>query len=124
MYIFSCDRASMKPGNAAFRIYSVEGEDVRLEHPKISRDVCEIGPCDLVIVALKATSNSSLEKLLPPLLRKETMLLTLQNGLGNEEFLARPSRCGPCSRRSVFRLSHPALACERGSFWARDALDW
>jgi 2-dehydropantoate 2-reductase len=69
-------------------IYSVQGEDIRLEHPKISRDVCEIGPCDLVIVALKTTSNSSLEKLLPPLLHKETMLLTLQNGLGNEEFLA------------------------------------
>jgi 2-dehydropantoate 2-reductase len=47
-------------------IYSVQGEDIRLEHPKISRDVCEIGPCDLVIVALKTTSNSSLEKLLPP----------------------------------------------------------
>ncbi len=26
--------------------------------------------------------------MIPPLLKKETMLLTLQNGLGNEEFLA------------------------------------
>ena len=48
----------------------------------------EIGACDLVIIALKATSNSALLDLLPPLLHETTMLLTLQNGLGNEEFLA------------------------------------
>jgi 2-dehydropantoate 2-reductase len=70
-------------------IYSVDGGGVHLQQPKIFRDVREIGPCDLVVVALKATSNRSLENLLPPLLREETALLTLQNGLGNEEFLAR-----------------------------------
>lgn len=48
----------------------------------------EIGPCDLVIIALKATANAALEKLLPPLIGPGTALLTLQNGLGNEEFLA------------------------------------
>jgi len=51
-------------------IYSVGGKDVHLEHPKIFRDVREIGPCDLVTIALKTISNSSLEKLLPPLLHK------------------------------------------------------
>lgn len=48
----------------------------------------EIGPCDLVVIALKTTSNAALEKLIPPLLKENTALLTLQNGLGNEEFLA------------------------------------
>jgi len=48
----------------------------------------EIGPSDLVIVALKATSNDALPALLPPLLHEKTALLTLQNGLGSEEFLA------------------------------------
>ena len=48
----------------------------------------EIGPCDLVIVAVKTTSNADLIDLIPPLLRDQTALLTLQNGLGNEEFLA------------------------------------
>ena len=47
----------------------------------------EIGPVDLVIIALKATANAALETLLPPLLGADTALLTLQNGLGNEEFL-------------------------------------
>jgi 2-dehydropantoate 2-reductase len=48
----------------------------------------DIGPCDLVIIALKATSNVALIELIPPLLHEGTLLLTLQNGLGNEEFLA------------------------------------
>ncbi len=52
------------------------------------RSTVEIGPCDLVLIALKATSNQDLLELLPPLLHERTMLLTLQNGLGNEEFLA------------------------------------
>ena len=46
------------------------------------------GHCDLVIVAVKTTSNADLPALIPPLLHETTMLLTLQNGLGNEEFLA------------------------------------
>lgn len=48
----------------------------------------EIGPCDLVFVALKTTANDSLTELLPPLLHPGTVLVTLQNGLGNEDRLA------------------------------------
>jgi 2-dehydropantoate 2-reductase len=47
-----------------------------------------IGPCDLVLIALKATNNEALLRLIPPLLHRHTILLTLQNGLGNEDFLA------------------------------------
>ena len=53
-----------------------------------NRSTQDIGPCDLVIIALKATSNTALLELIPPLLHEETLLLTLQNGLGNEDFLA------------------------------------
>lgn len=48
----------------------------------------EIGPCDVVIIALKATGNAALDELIPPLLHEKTALVTLQNGLGNEEYLA------------------------------------
>lgn len=48
----------------------------------------EIGPVDLAIVTLKATANAQLPKLLPPLLHAETSVLTLQNGLGSDEFIA------------------------------------
>jgi 2-dehydropantoate 2-reductase len=48
----------------------------------------EIGPVDLVIVTLKTTSNRELGALVPPLLHRDSVALTLQNGLGNEEALA------------------------------------
>ncbi len=48
----------------------------------------EIGPVDLVIVTVKTTANAALPALLPPLLHATTAVLTLQNGLGNEEFIA------------------------------------
>lgn len=48
----------------------------------------EIGPVDLVVVTLKTTANAALAALLPPLLHARTAVLTLQNGLGNEDWLA------------------------------------
>lgn len=48
----------------------------------------EIGPVDVVLVALKTTANGELARLLPPLLHADSVVLTLQNGLGNEELLA------------------------------------
>ncbi len=48
----------------------------------------EIGPVDVVLVALKTTANAELPRLLPPLVGPNTRVVTLQNGLGNEEQLA------------------------------------
>ncbi len=48
----------------------------------------EIGPVDLVVITLKTTANAALPALLPPLLGPATAVLTLQNGLGNEEAVA------------------------------------
>ncbi len=65
-----------------------KGENFRLAKVNCYNSVKEIGPCDLVLIAVKATSNGNLVDLVPPLMHEHTMLLTLQNGLGNEEFLA------------------------------------
>lgn len=48
----------------------------------------EIGPVDLVIVGLKTFANQHLIELVRPLVDERTAILTLQNGLGNEELLA------------------------------------
>jgi 2-dehydropantoate 2-reductase len=69
------------------RVRSPEG-DLHLASPQVANDVHDIGPVDLVLIALKVTDNAMLTELVPPLLNQETALLTLQNGLGNEEFLA------------------------------------
>jgi 2-dehydropantoate 2-reductase len=69
------------------KIESVHG-DFELPVVNAYRKSEEIGPVDLVIVAWKATSNSHLATVLPPLLHAGTQVLTLQNGLGNCEILA------------------------------------
>ena len=48
----------------------------------------EVGPVDLVLVCIKTTANADLKNLVPPLLGPDTVVCTLQNGLGNEELLA------------------------------------
>jgi 2-dehydropantoate 2-reductase len=47
-----------------------------------------IGPVDLVIVGLKTHANNCLHELIQPLLAAGTQILTLQNGLNNEDILA------------------------------------
>jgi len=64
------------------------GEGWRLNSVLACGSTTEIGPVDLVVIGLKTTANSSLDELIPPLLHEGTLLLTLQNGLGNEEYLA------------------------------------
>ncbi len=69
------------------RVYSVNG-DFHLPQVAGYQTAEEIGPVDLVIVGLKTISNHHLIDLVGPLLGTETAILTLQNGLGNEELLA------------------------------------
>ena len=48
----------------------------------------EMPRADVVLVALKTTANDMYEPLIRPLLHDQTVILTIQNGLGNEERLA------------------------------------
>jgi len=63
-------------------------ERFNLRKIQVYGSAAEIGPCDLVILAIKATANEALKNILPPLVGPETAVLTLQNGLGVEEPVA------------------------------------
>jgi 2-dehydropantoate 2-reductase len=68
------------------QILSPEG-DFRF-HPRCARSPEEIGVCDLVLIGLKTTANDQVGRLVSPLVGPATAVMTLQNGLGNEELLA------------------------------------
>jgi 2-dehydropantoate 2-reductase len=73
---------------------SYPGNDYTL-HPVRAAGTAEaIGPVDLVVVALKATANASLAKLLPPLIGPDTAVVNLQNGLGVDEQVAAVAGAG------------------------------
>src|SRR2546423_11007607 len=52
-----------------------EGENFRVATINCYNSTKEIGPCDLVIIAVKATFNADLVDLVPPLLHERTMVL-------------------------------------------------
>ena len=51
-------------------------------------DPKKLPKADLVLVTLKTTANNQFETLISPLIKQDTAILTLQNGLGNEEQLS------------------------------------
>ncbi|MEL0099818.1 MAG: 2-dehydropantoate 2-reductase, partial [Opitutae bacterium] len=69
-------------------VHHAENKRISRVEPLHAHENAEnIGPCDLVIIASKTTSNHSLGELINPLLGAGTSLLTLQNGMGNVENL-------------------------------------
>ena len=55
-----------------------------IECPNAYRRTEDMPQCDVVIVALKTTNNHLLPSLLPPLLKPDTIVLLIQNGIGVE----------------------------------------
>jgi 2-dehydropantoate 2-reductase len=83
-FLLRSDYEAVRQGGVAVR--SADG-DFRVQ-PICARDPREIGPAELVLIALKTTANHVLPRLLPPLAGADTAVLTLQNGLGNEAAIA------------------------------------
>src|SRR5919204_6067045 len=68
------------------RVRSVNGDfDVAVQ---ATDDTREIGPCDVVLFTVKSYDTERAAALLPPLLRDDTAVVSLQNGVDNEEKLA------------------------------------
>ncbi|MDB5296945.1 MAG: hypothetical protein JWO31_2928 [Phycisphaerales bacterium] len=55
---------------------------------RVYSDPADAPKADLVLVCLKATGNAAYEPLVGPLLKDDSTILTIQNGLGNEDQLA------------------------------------
>lgn len=68
-------------------VESPEG-DFTLPQVNAYGDVNEMPACDVIVVALKTTQNHLLTKLLPPLIKDNSVVLVLQNGLGIETEVA------------------------------------
>jgi 2-dehydropantoate 2-reductase len=66
-----------------------KGKERIVQVASATPDAVDIGPCDLVVVTLKSTSNHFLPQLVTPLLGPATLVVTLQNGMGNVEALAK-----------------------------------
>jgi len=68
-------------------VKSIHG-DFELSKVNCFRVPEEVGKVDVVIVAWKSTANDSFEEVIGPMLHGKTIILTLQNGMGNVERLS------------------------------------
>lgn len=69
------------------KVESIHG-DFNLPEVDCFRSPETVGKVDVVIVAWKATSNDHFEAVIRPMLHEDTIILTLQNGMGNVERLS------------------------------------
>lgn len=65
------------------QIDSVNG-DFHLDNINAYSSTKDMPACDVVFVCLKTTKNTLLKKLLPPLLKENTWVVLIQNGIGVE----------------------------------------
>jgi 2-dehydropantoate 2-reductase len=72
------------------KVRSVDGDfEVPPRRMRVYDDPAAMPPADLVMVTIKSTENAHLPRVIPPsMLKPDTTILTLQNGLGNEQELA------------------------------------
>ena len=68
------------------RVDSPRG-NFHLKKVNVYRESEDLPETDILLIALKTTSNSKLKELISPIIRKDTAILILQNGLGMEEQL-------------------------------------
>ena len=66
----------------------IEGSEERTVKVKVATDCRDVGPVDLVIVLVKSSYTRDAIQGAAPLIGEETLAISLQNGLGNEEILA------------------------------------
>jgi 2-dehydropantoate 2-reductase len=77
---------------ARLRLQGIQVRTLEGEHRVVQVPIGlapEVGPSDLIIVTVKAYQTETAARGLPELLSRKGMALTLQNGLGNLESLAR-----------------------------------
>lgn len=76
------------------KVKSVKG-DFELTNMNVYNNTADMPQCDVVLVMLKTTQNGKLKDMLKPLLKPETVVILVQNGLGYEQLLAKdfPDTC-------------------------------
>ena len=85
-FLLRSDYAHVK--EHGLNIESAEGDFV-LPQVKAYRRAEDMPPVEVILIALKTTQNVALPELLPPLLREDSLVVILQNGLGIEDEVAK-----------------------------------
>ncbi|MBE7437021.1 MAG: 2-dehydropantoate 2-reductase [Spirochaetales bacterium] len=74
-------------GRRGIIVHSIHG-DFQIQPIQVVRHARDLSEQDLILIGIKTTENAFLKDLVLPAIGPHTLVLTLQNGLGNEELLS------------------------------------
>lgn len=77
-----------------WRVETPEG-NWNIANPEVFNSSKSMGTCDVLIICVKSYANEELSQLIQPLIKKNTALITFQNGLGNVENLEKAFPSNP-----------------------------
>ncbi len=83
-FLFNSDYKEAKENG--LKVDSING-NFHIENTNAYKDAKDMPTCDVIFVCLKTTNNHLLKDLLPPILHENSIVILIQNGLGNEEEL-------------------------------------
>lgn len=87
-YLMRSEYAQIKK-SGYFNLHFHDPEQTfNIQDPVIHDQAHELPASDIVIIALKTTENHQLMQLLSHCLNKNTIVLVIQNGIGNEEWIS------------------------------------
>jgi len=69
------------------KVESKDG-DLSIQSPNAHQQTSDMKPVDVVLIGLKSTNNHILADILPPILKTDTTVILMQNGLSEEDKIA------------------------------------
>lgn len=98
-YLMRSEYATVKKSGYFDLCFHEPEQTLKIENPILCHQAHELPTSDLVIIAVKTTENFQIASLLTHCLTKNTIVLIIQNGIGNEEWISQytencPLICG------------------------------
>ena len=101
---------------------SISGDINRMFYLKADTEICEIPEKTLIILTIKAHDSAKTIKRIKKLLKKDTVILVLQNGLGNEEVIKRVAGDKAEILRGVTAMAAEFFEPGRVRFWSGETI--
>ena len=101
---------------------SISGGITETFYLKADTEICEIPENTLIILTTKAYDSAKAIKQIKKLLKKDTVILVLQNGLGNEEVVKRVVGDKAKILRGVTALAAEFFESGRVRFWSGETI--
>jgi len=101
---------------------SISGDINQTFYLKADTEICEIPENTLIILTTKTYDSAKAIKRIKKLLRKDTVILVLQNGLGNEEVIKRVAGDKPKILRGVTVMAAEFFEPGKIRFWSGETI--